>query len=227
MLPWEDIALEGFHFFGKITASISHEIKNALAIINESAGLLEDFSLLAEQGRPIDPGRLKILAVSVLKQVRRADELVKRMNRFAHSADQPVSRIDLGEIVGLTASLAQRLALLREASLEFAPPGKEQGVATRPFLLANLIWCCLEHLLTRGSKAISLTLEERGEQVVIRVSGRADGAAVPDQSFPGAPETALLLALPAELRIEDSEGERVLFIRVVEASLAAVPSPGP
>ena len=36
------IAREGFQFFGKMSASISHEIKNALAIINENAGLLED-----------------------------------------------------------------------------------------------------------------------------------------------------------------------------------------
>jgi hypothetical protein len=38
-----------------MTASISHEIKNVMAIINESAGLLEDYSLMAEKGMPIDP----------------------------------------------------------------------------------------------------------------------------------------------------------------------------
>jgi hypothetical protein len=43
-----------------MTASISHEIKNVMAIINESAGLLEDYSLMAEKGMPIDPERLKV-----------------------------------------------------------------------------------------------------------------------------------------------------------------------
>ena len=33
----------GLQFFGKMTASISHEIKNVMAIINESAGLLDDY----------------------------------------------------------------------------------------------------------------------------------------------------------------------------------------
>ena len=79
-----------------MSASISHEIKNALAIINESAGLLEDFSLLAEKGRPIDPERLKLLAQSVLKQVQRADGLVKKMNRFAHSADDAIKNYRFG-----------------------------------------------------------------------------------------------------------------------------------
>jgi hypothetical protein len=38
----EIVAETGLQFFGKMTASISHEIKNVLAIINENAGLLED-----------------------------------------------------------------------------------------------------------------------------------------------------------------------------------------
>ena len=67
---WEMIAPEGFRFFGKMSASISHEIKNALAIINENAGLLEDLTLLAEQGRPTDPERLKKLAGSIITQGR-------------------------------------------------------------------------------------------------------------------------------------------------------------
>ena len=32
----------GLFFFGKMSASISHELKNVLAIINENAGLAED-----------------------------------------------------------------------------------------------------------------------------------------------------------------------------------------
>ena len=38
-------------FFGKITAGITHEMKNVLAIIKKSAGLMEDImSLSAEVG---------------------------------------------------------------------------------------------------------------------------------------------------------------------------------
>lgn len=33
-------------FFGKITAGITHEMKNVLAIIKESSGLMEDLILL-------------------------------------------------------------------------------------------------------------------------------------------------------------------------------------
>ncbi len=46
----ERTQLDGLRFFGMINASISHEIKNVLAIISESAGLMEDLLLLAQKG---------------------------------------------------------------------------------------------------------------------------------------------------------------------------------
>lgn len=51
--------LSGIQFFGKMSASISHEIKNVLAVINENAGLLEDICFMADRGKPIDTPRLK------------------------------------------------------------------------------------------------------------------------------------------------------------------------
>jgi len=77
----------GVRFFGRMSASISHEIKNVLAIINENAGLLDDFALMAEKGMPLDPRRLGKVAESLMKQVRRADAIVRNMNKFAHSVD--------------------------------------------------------------------------------------------------------------------------------------------
>ena len=39
----EDLSrVEEIAFMGKVTASLSHEIKNTLAIINESVGLMGD-----------------------------------------------------------------------------------------------------------------------------------------------------------------------------------------
>ncbi len=40
--------MEQLTFSGKITASITHELQNVLAIIQESCGLMEDFILLSE-----------------------------------------------------------------------------------------------------------------------------------------------------------------------------------
>ena len=62
----QDIVAEtGLQFFGRIAASVAHEIKNVLAIVNENAGLLEDFTVMADRGKPIDPARLKTMAATV------------------------------------------------------------------------------------------------------------------------------------------------------------------
>jgi C4-dicarboxylate-specific signal transduction histidine kinase len=45
----------GLQFFGRMSASISHELKNALAIIKENAGLLADYVAMMGKGTPIDP----------------------------------------------------------------------------------------------------------------------------------------------------------------------------
>ena len=213
MNQWEIIAREGFQFFGKMSASVSHEIKNALAIINESAGLLEDFTLLAERGRPIDPERLKLLAQSVMKQVHRADGLVKNMNRFAHSADDPMKSIDLGEMLELVVSLAQRLAAMREARLDLVLPDHPVMVATDLFLLENIIWSCLNFLLAGNHKVVQLIPETTGAGARIRLVGQFGFQADSAQTFPSEREKALLEALRAELRMEPQAGEMILLLQ--------------
>ncbi len=207
---WEMIAPEGFRFFGKMSASISHEIKNALAIINENAGLLEDLTLLAEQGRPTDPQRLKKLALSIMKQIQRADGLVKRMNRFAHSADEAEKTVDLGDLLDLITAIAQRLASQREARIELILPEEPVRTGTNPFLLENLLWLCLDHLLAEGHKAIRLVPEETADGVRIRLLGQFEFPVDPLAAFPSSREKALLEALQAELRLKSQAGEIVL-----------------
>ena len=210
---WETIAREGFQFFGKMSASISHEIKNALAIINESAGLLEDFSLLADKGRPIDPERLKGLAQSVLKQVQRADGLVKKMNRFAHSADDAIRIFDVGEALDLVISLVQRLYAMREARVELVLPDHPVMAVTNLFLLENIIWLCLEFLLTENHKVVKLIPETIGEGVRISLVGQFGFPDDPGRVFPSEIEKALLEALKAELRMEPQAGKMILSLQ--------------
>ena len=95
----DGIGETGLQFYGKITASVSHEIKNVLAIINENAGLLEDLTLMTDRGQPIDPARLKTMAAVVQKQIGRADGILNNMNRFAHSIDKTVAEVDLNQII--------------------------------------------------------------------------------------------------------------------------------
>lgn len=165
----ESIEECGLHCFGSISASISHELKNALAIINENAGLLEDLSSMAEKGLPIDTSRLKILAASIGKQIQRADGIIRNMNRFAHSADKSVKCIDLGETLALTVALSSRLAAMKNVTLNFIPPPLPIFATTRLFYLENLIWLCLNEIFESPcvAKEITLTLRPQPEGAAV------------------------------------------------------------
>lgn len=108
---WNVLGEEGLRFFGQISASISHEIKNTLAIMNENIGLLKDFCSMARKGKAVDFERFEGLAGWAEEQIRRADHIVKSMNQFAHSVDENSQQVDLDQV---TASV--------RASPEESPP---------------------------------------------------------------------------------------------------------
>ena len=174
-LAWDIMATEGLQFFGKMTASISHEIKNTLAIMNENAGLLEDLSILAEKGRPLDLERVKRIAGQVANRSS-GPTTCKRMNRFAHSTDDMTKGIGLGDTLDFVVAVSSRLAAMRGVQLESIPPAQEVTIITLPFFLENLLWPCLDYLTTgMGTGGIvRLGSEQKGNRVEIRLtcSGR-------------------------------------------------------
>lgn len=193
----------GLLFFGTMTASMSHEIKNALAIVNENAGLLEDLLLLSEKGRPLNPDRLKTLAADIHRQVQRADGIVGRLNRFAHSAGQPVITTDTKEIFEFTAALAARIAAMKEVTITVAAE-ETILVQVRPFMVENLLWLCLENLFAvyPGKQTVQLGAAIADSHVVIRLQFD-EGVPVEEigkqAMHKGQP---LIVALQAELNID-------------------------
>jgi signal transduction histidine kinase len=159
---------QGLHFLGIMTASISHELKNALAIINENAGLLGDLALLAEKGRPLDPERLKTRAEKIRQQVQRADDIIRRLNRFAHSAHEGAASTDVREVFEFTVALANRLAAMKSISLT-VEPGTPVQLEVRPFQLENLLWLCLQQVfaLAAASQSVVFAAVDAGADVVL------------------------------------------------------------
>jgi C4-dicarboxylate-specific signal transduction histidine kinase len=208
-LNWEVICETGLQFFGKMSASVSHEMKNVMAIINENAGLLDDLTVMAEKGVPLDPQRLKTQADRIMKQIRRGDEIVKGMNRFAHSVDERLRQTDLSDTLALMCTLSGRFASMRGVTLELEPPSTQVPIITNPFFLENLIWLCLDFAMgcAGAGKAVLLKVEKMEGGARIWFSKLRDLAKSEAVSFPGERETALLQALEAELVIHKEKGE--------------------
>jgi signal transduction histidine kinase len=208
------IGEQGLQFFGKMSATISHEINNSLAIINENAGLLQDFTLMADKGMPLDPERLNSLAGKVIQQVRRAEGIVKNMNRFAHSVDESLKSVNLGDVVGLIATLSGRLASMRGVTVEPKPAEVPVTINTNPFFLENLIWLCLDFAMDAAGagKTIDIIPVKTEDGAQIRFMQVEDLAKAPPDKFPTEREKALLDLLKADLSADVEVGELVITL---------------
>ncbi len=159
-------------YFGQMSASISHEIKNSLAIINENAGLMEDLSTMAIAGRPLDPERIKALCGKVIQQIKRADDIVKKMNKFAHTVDDPLNHVNLADIVDLTISMGQRSAASYGVTILLTPPPAPISIRTNAFLLMNLLWMLMKFCCPRTdeSKTVNISILKDETKIVIEFS---------------------------------------------------------
>jgi C4-dicarboxylate-specific signal transduction histidine kinase len=211
---WDILGEAGFQFFGKMSASISHEIKNALAIMNENAGLLEDYASMGEKGISVDLKRLRSLAGNVRNQIQRADEIVMNMNRFAHSVDRAENAIEVGELLALMTTLAHRFATMRGVTLEFKPPQKLVTITANQFFLEHLIWLCLEFAMDKAGedKIVELILEKEGNAVRIIFTGLIGLQPPAMDSFQTDATKALLEAIGAKVSADGGKGELVVTL---------------
>ncbi len=202
----------GLQFFGKMTASISHEIRNVLAVINENSGLIKDLILMTDKGRPLDLERIKALVGKVTDQVRRADEIVNNMNQFAHSVDDLLRRVDVGEYLELVTALSRRSAAMREVMLETARPAVPAEITTAPFYLENLIWLCLDYAMQAAGdgKTVRMTVEQNQGGAQIQFKGLEGLGEIEKGKFPSEREKAMLGALEAKLEVDARAGKFVL-----------------
>ena len=90
-------------FFGKVNASISHELKNILAIISEAAGLLNDLTDMASKGGNFEVEMIQTCSKDIVEEIQRGFATIKKMNTFSHSADDPLKRVNLVEVLGIRA----------------------------------------------------------------------------------------------------------------------------
>lgn len=148
--------------FGRIAASISHEIKNTLSIINENAGLLEDLAAMAGDNGGVSGERIKGATLSIARQVERSNIIMKNLNRFAHSGDVPIAWVNLQETLDLMVSLSSRQAAIKQVSVDHSCP-PAITCRTKPMILEVLLYELFCRVYSSAEEKDDL-LVEGGEQ---------------------------------------------------------------
>lgn len=186
--------------FGKISAAVSHDLKNVLAIVNENAGLLDDLALRAAKGGEMPLDRLNVATSRMLKQVKRGDAVLKNLNRFAHTTDAPLLQGNVAETVALMVDLAGRQAAMRETVITVAPDAAM--VSTCLVYLESFVYLLLRHALEvlPRKESVEIAVAAEGETVCIRLVNPAGLPLIQDDVFPGAQEKALMERLKIDLQ---------------------------
>ncbi|MBC16916.1 conserved protein of unknown function [Pseudodesulfovibrio profundus] len=207
---------EGLQFFGRVSASVSHEIKNVFAVINEASGLIEDFTRMAERGMPIQPERLRKAANAIQGQVQRGDRIVKNMNAFAHSTDEPVREVDLVETLGLVVALTSRLADMKQVRLTTGVC-EPVSQSANPFdllrLLHSSIAATLETMSAGDTLAIGVKPVDDGASFSLSIPGK-DAPSVTLDSF-----SSLAQAMNASLSKDEANSTCELLLPAARGSV--------
>ena len=169
-------------FLARVTAGATHEIRNVLAIVKESAGLVGDLVSAGGPGRDPDPSKVDWALDRIRLQVARGAELSTALNRVMHGLDEPEGPVELGPAVEHAVLLARRFARQHECEIEHVP-----GSGGSPIVVCNgldlsmaLVWLmewCVDRLPPGSTLEVRSESSEDGPvvQLVARDTGDASG----------------------------------------------------
>ncbi|MCP4748987.1 MAG: hypothetical protein GY874_23075 [Desulfobacteraceae bacterium] len=163
-------------FFGKMVAASTHEIKNVLAVIKESSGLMEDFlKLSGDSPSPYHEKLLSTLTI-IINQIQRGTGIMNHLNRFAHLTDNPNERINIGDVLDIFLSLSTRFSRNKNIMLTIRPVSVDVTLDIHPLkllmMLFSLLECALETL--PPSTQIFFEVQKSHAGVVVWLSIQTD-----------------------------------------------------
>jgi hypothetical protein len=144
-------------FIARMTAGTTHEFRNVLAIVGESAGLIQD--LMLAQGTPGGQGRESMLRAvqRIEKQVVRGAELVSALNGLAHALDQECEGLDLADQTRAAAVLCRHWTNQQDRRITVAPSVGVRVCASRLRLCELLTSAieCAAHAAPAGGEVMA------------------------------------------------------------------------
>lgn len=165
-------------FFGRITASVTHELNNVISIIEQNTGLLSDLIAGEERGIPISTERLAGVAEKIQKQTRRGLGIIERLNRYAHTTDHDTVEYDVTEVIANLVELSRRLVQRKKLELLLEPAESDVRAIGNPFALQHAVFGALMLALEAGETeselAVGIRLDDNHPAVYIKLQGDAD-----------------------------------------------------
>jgi C4-dicarboxylate-specific signal transduction histidine kinase len=175
----EEWRIMHMQFIGKIIASFTHEVKNHLAFIKESAGLIGDIISSNKLPETKYFAQIPSITKSIEEQVKKSSEFCSRLNRFAHRMDSLKTSFNVNECIDDLIELMNRMANQKRITIDKNFERELSSVYSSPALLQLLIFCALEEIIGRLSMNTRITLKTASSNEKVSVHLIADGDEIP------------------------------------------------
>lgn len=162
----------------RVVATVTHELKNTLSIINENAGFLNDLGQMAGEDGSVPSPRVDTTTTKISHQVARSNTIIKNLNRFAHSGDTPSSEAKLFELLQLMVDLTARQAASASVTVTLQCP-ENITISTSLLPFESLLFYVLQSLYKHTDKGGSIVIDgelQKG-QVIIKITHSTDSQA--------------------------------------------------
>ncbi|HDZ61826.1 MAG TPA: hypothetical protein ENH40_01615 [Nitrospirae bacterium] len=147
-------------FIGKVLACFPHSIRNRLATIRETAGLMGDLLRQEDQWSEDDQKKFTGILSTIENHVNILARKNEYLDRFAQRMGKTFTTLDLREVVEEVVSFSSRFAHLRRVSLTLDAAKTLPSIYSDPLLIYFIVSIMIDDLLERV---------ERGGKVIVRV----------------------------------------------------------
>jgi len=173
---------EKLHMLGELTASIAHEIRNPLTVVN---GFLQ---LLRENDERISEEKRHMYLQMGIDELNRAEKIIANYLSFARPPLESVERIDMAERIHHAASIITSFALLRNVQIE---KQAEDGlhVSADPEKISQVLMNLLKNGIEAMPEGGTLTIQasRSGDLVVVSIRDTGIGMSGAETAKLGVP----------------------------------------
>jgi nitrogen-specific signal transduction histidine kinase len=170
----ENLRLLHLRFIGKIIAGFTHEVKNYLAIIKESAGLMEDLIKLGRTSVSDSGQNLEIIHL-IEEQIEKANVLSRYLNRFAHRMDDQLATFNINESLEELTALVTRFANQRKITIEKDFHEPIPSISSNPSLLQFVVYSALEEKIRNLDKNSKIAIQTGVDENRVRIRLVSEG----------------------------------------------------
>ncbi len=171
-------------FISRIISCYTHEVKNYLAIIKETGGLMSDVMKMKKS--KVDEKQFLGMVEGIDEQIRRATIITDYLHRFAHHMEKGRSSVNINNLIEELLALMVRLAYRKRITFrKKLSPNLPESVLNAA-LFHRLLFCIVESKMSRLDRNGVICVGSLFSSDCFRITVSTEGPIIP---LAGTPET--------------------------------------